>query len=181
MPGIALAQTDAPPPESDRAATDRTRNVRPDRGIDIVKARLIAQIERRLDALDRMSEAVEGIEHVTEEHAKALRDNYKDAEQILETALKDIEKAEIFEELREIVSAAFEDTLVFALLVRKTHLVVGSDSIVAITGRLDGVAEYSKKCPPRSSRQGHVYRPDDSQRHERRHHRDRRDRRLGGK
>jgi hypothetical protein len=142
MPGVAVAQIDNPPLDFDRTPTDRTRDVRrdSDRDLESIMEWLLTAIEHRLEALERMTEAVGNSEYVTKEHAKDLQDDYKDAEKILDNAAKDIEKAETFVELREIASTAFENTLVLALLMPKTHLVVGSDSIAAITGRV-GVGE----------------------------------------
>ena len=156
MPDVALAQSDEPPPDSDRVVTDRASDVRPDRDHDLesVKERILAQIDRRLAALDRMSEAVEANPHITKEHAKDLQDDYKDAEKILKDAAKELEKAETFEELREIVPEVFQETLVFALQAPKTHLVVASDTVVAVTGRLSGVAERLQEVVTRLSDAG---------------------------
>lgn len=154
MPGIATAQTDEPVPNPERSTTDRSVDGLHDRDLDSVKERLLAQIERRIEALDRMSAAVEANEHVTKEHAKDLEDDYKDAKKILEDVAKDVEKAESLEELREIVPEVFAETLVFALLRPKTHLVVGSDSIVAITNRLGGLTDHLQEVITRLEEAG---------------------------
>ena len=131
MPGVALAQTDDRPP-TDGIVTDRTAGDRPscDHDLGTLKERILEQIDRRLEALDRMSEAVDENEHVTKDHAKDLQDDYKDTKKILEDAAKDVEKAETLAELQEIAPEVFADTLVFALLAPKTHLVAASDRMV---------------------------------------------------
>ena len=134
IPGLALAQTDDTAPPSDRAVTDRPLDDRPerdrDRDLEGTKARILEAIDKRLAALDRLSEVAKENEHLTKEHEKDLQDDYKDAEKILDDAAKDVEKAETLAELREVVPAAFENTLVFALQTPKTHLVIASDRMV---------------------------------------------------
>ena len=48
----------------------------------------------------------------------------------------------------------FAETLVFALLRPKTHLVVGSDSIVAITNRLGGLTDHLQEVITRLEEAG---------------------------
>jgi hypothetical protein len=158
MPGIATAQTDEPVPTPERSTTDRSVDSLRDRDLDSVKERLLAQIERRIEALERMSAAVDANQHVTEGHAKDLQDDYKDAKKILEDAAKDVENAESFKELRAIVPKVFAETLVFALLRPKTHLVVGSDSIVARTVRLGGEPTAFRKSSPGLKRPARTWR-----------------------
>ena len=126
IPGLALAQTDDTAPPSDRAVTDRPLDDRPerdrDRDLEGTKARILEAIDKRLAALDRLSEVAKENEHLTKEHEKDLQDDYKDAEKILDDAAIDVEKAETLAELREVVPAAFENTLVFALQTPKTRL-----------------------------------------------------------
>ena len=88
-----------------------------------------------------MSAKVDANEHVSSNHAAALQKDYKDAGKILEDAAEDVEDAETFEELREIVPEVFLETLVFALLAPKTGLVLGSHTMVAATDRMEDFAD----------------------------------------
>ena len=147
-PGIAAAQTDSDAPPSDRAptdraATDRRIDDRPERGADLdsVKERTLAGIDKRLEALERLSAKVDEEENVSANHAAHLQNDYREATRILEDGAEDVEDAETFEELREIVPGIFQETLVFALLKPKTHLVVGSDCMVAVYERMEEMGE----------------------------------------
>jgi hypothetical protein len=137
VPGTALAQTDEAP-ETDRPTTDERVTDRADRDRDLesVKARILDAIERRLDALERMSATVDGNEHVGANHAAHLENDYREATRILEEAAEDAEDADTFAELRQIVPTAFQATLVNALLKPKTALVLGSHNAVAVAERM---------------------------------------------
>lgn len=152
-PGVAWAQTDDPTPDR---STDRVVDDRPlrDRDIDAVKQRIVAAIERRLDALERMSTVVAENEHISANHAAHLQNDYREAERILEDALAAVEDAETLAELREVVPQAFEETLVFALLRPKTSLVIGSHSMVAVGEHMAGFAEILQSIIDRLSERG---------------------------
>lgn len=157
VPGIALAQTDDDPGPRDGTTTDRPLDDRGerDRDLDDVKERILRAIENRLEALERMSEAVEEDQHVTAAHAAHLQNDYREATRILEAAAEDVEEAETFAELREIVRAVFADTLVRALLIPKTHIVVGSDTLVDLTDRFGEFGDTLQMVIERLSDQGH--------------------------
>ena len=101
-----------------------------------------------------MSEAVAENEYVTASHAAHLQNDYRAATRNLEEAADDVANAESFAELRAIVPAVFEHTLVFALLKPKTHLVVGSDTMVAISERMEVFAEMLQMVIDRLSDEG---------------------------
>ncbi len=157
VPGVALAQSDEHVPPRDRQATDQVTRDRPERDIDLdaLKERILAAIEKRLEALDRLADTVDENEHLTKEHAKDLQDDYKDAKKTLEGAAKDVEKAETVAELREIVPGVFQETLVFALLGPKTHLVIASDTIVDAAERFAGFGEHLQAIIDRLRENGH--------------------------
>lgn len=155
IPGTAFAQTDSVPgpdrPATDERVDDRARR---DRDLDAVKERILNAIERRLEALARMAETVEGNEHVSANHAAHLQNDYREATRILEAAAEDVEDAETFAELREIVPAAFEETLVNALLKPKTALVLGSHTAVAATERMGIFADRLQDIIDRLAERG---------------------------
>lgn len=135
IPGIALAQTTDPAP----AAQQTTDGVRPI-NLDTAKTRVLHQIERRLNALQRLSGDVYGSPHVTDAHAAALRVDLAAATEALTEGRQQVEAAESIEELRALVEPLFQNTLVFALLSPKTHEVLASDATVAAGSRFDEVA-----------------------------------------
>lgn len=157
VPGVALAQTDEDPAPRDAGVTDRPLDDRPDRDRDLdeVKERILEAIEKRIEALERLSEGVAENEHVSPSHAAHLQNEYREATRILEGAADDVEDAESFEELREIVPAVFADTLVRALLVPKTHLVVGSDTLVDLADRFGDFGDTLQMVIDRLSDQGY--------------------------
>ncbi len=154
-PGLAAAQTDGDQP-SDVRPSDRAHD-RPlrDHSFEEVQERLLAAIEKRLEALDRMSGVVEDNQHVAANHAAHLQKDYKDAEKILEDAAEDVEEAETFSELREAIEGVFGETLVFALLRPKTHLVLASDTSGAIADRMTTFADRLREIIERLEEAGH--------------------------
>lgn len=156
MPSVALAQTDEEPPPSDRTTT-LALDDRAVRSHDLgsAKERTLQAIDKRLEALERLSEAVVGKEHVRANHAAHLQIDYREATRILEEAADAVEGAQSFAELREIVPGVFGNTLVFALLRPKTHLVVASTSNVAIYERVDGFAKKLQITIDRLAARGH--------------------------
>lgn len=132
MPMAALAQTERVPPSgddpvvSDEARTDSFERAR---------AHVIKQIERRLDALDRLAPTIESARHLTEDHAASLVRDIAAARETLRAGLAAVQATTTPEELREIAPPIFHNTLVFALLGPKTHEVVASDAVVAVSAR----------------------------------------------
>jgi hypothetical protein len=156
VPGAALAQTDSDVPAADSSGRDRAvdRPLR-DRDLGTAKERIQAAIEKRLQALERMSEGVAGNEHIPANHEAHLQNDYREATRILEGAAQAVEDAETLAELREAISGAFSETLVFALLTPKTHLVVRSHMVVAISERVSGFTENLQGIIERLSEAGH--------------------------
>ena len=132
VPAVALGQTAEPETARDeRVAADNGRTD----NLERAKARIIKQIERRLEALDRLAGKIESARHLTEEHAGALLGDIGAARETLRAGKPAVEAATTPEELREIAPPIFQDTLVFALLVPKTHEVAASDATVAVGAR----------------------------------------------
>ena len=130
IPAVAVAQTDEPGPRDERIATDERAD-----GLERAKDHVIKQIERRLEALERLTGKVETAKHITEEHAAALLGDIGAAQETLRAGIPAVETATTPEELRAVAPPIFENTLVLALLAPKTHEVVASDTIVAATSR----------------------------------------------
>ncbi len=134
LPVAALAQTETDrPPRQDVELTDEERSDR----LEALKERIAAQIERRLDALDRLSGRIADANHLSESHAASLLTDIGSAAVVLRAGIGAVATAETLEELRDIVPPIFETTLVFALLGPKTHAVIASDAIAAAPTRFE--------------------------------------------
>ncbi len=132
VPVAAVAQTDTERPQ--RGTVELTDEQRSDR-LDAVKRRVIAQIERRLTALDRLAGKISNADHITDGHAATLSADIDSARRVLEAGIGAVGTVETLEELRAVTPPLFETTLVFALLGPKTHAVVASDAVPAATRR----------------------------------------------
>lgn len=134
VPAIALAQTDAEPPARDnQSLSDETRTNQLERA----KAKVINKIERRLEALDRLTGKIEGARHISPAHAGLLLTDIAAAREVLRVGIPAVEAVTTPDELREVGTPIFENTLVFALLRPKAHEVVASDTVVAATLRFE--------------------------------------------
>ncbi|MDJ0663987.1 MAG: hypothetical protein QNJ75_05465 [Acidimicrobiia bacterium] len=135
FPMSAQAQSEEARPRIEVAEGDRPAS------IDRAKARVIAQIEQRLQALDRLTQKVANARFVTDEHEASLLADYATARRALTSGLDTVAAVETLEELREVVPPIFESTLVKALLWPKTKAVVASDSIAGISGHFERIGE----------------------------------------
>lgn len=133
LPVAAMAQTETDRPTRDTEVTDEQRTDR----LDAAKARVVAQIERRLTALDRLSSRIDKAKHITENHAASLNADIRAAREVLQDGVSAVDAVETVEELRRVAPPIFETTLVFALLGPKTHAVIGSDAVVGTAARFD--------------------------------------------
>jgi hypothetical protein len=138
FPFTAMAQTDETP-------TTRVAQVSEEdatRRLESAKKAVLEAIDKRLNALARLTARVDSAGYVTDEHAATLLDEYAAAEAILRAGIENVTNATGYEELRRTSPAIFEQTLVFALLGPKTHAVIGSDTVVGVAPRFD---EYGAK------------------------------------
>ena len=135
FPLSAQAQNDEVRPPIEMAEGDRPGV------IERVKARVIAQIERRLQVLDRLTQKVTSARYVTDEHEASLLADYATAKRVLTNGLDTVAAAQTLDELRETAPPIFESTLVKALLGPKTKAVVASDSVAGITGHFEKVGD----------------------------------------
>ncbi len=131
FPLAASAQTEGSAQRAEVALTEEDRAERLER----VKQHVIAQIERRLDTLERLTGKVASAKHITDDHAATLQAEYAAAQGVLRAGIEAVNSVTTLEELREVAPPIFESTLVYALLGPKTHLVIASDAVTAITAR----------------------------------------------
>jgi hypothetical protein len=132
VPAIALAQTDSEVRARDNEVV--RDEIRPDH-LERAKAGVINKVERRLRALGRLATKIDRAKHVTEAHAASLLDDISSAREALRSGIPTVQAVVSLEDLREVSPPVFESTLVFALLVPKSHDVAASDTVVAATAR----------------------------------------------
>lgn len=124
--------------EYDRPQTDATDEHRAGSLAD-AKARVIKQVEQRLQILDRLVRKVTTAMSVTDQHEAALLGDYEKASRILVAGLDTVAATETLQELREVAPPIFESTLVKALLVPKTKAVGASDYVASVTARFERI------------------------------------------
>jgi hypothetical protein len=100
----------------------------------------IAQIDRRVVALDRRQHELTSAKHLTDEHRAALNTNIDQTRSGL-TALRDQIRTETdIDALKRECEAIWTDYRVFALVLPRTRLVTVADTEVFAAGRLTNVA-----------------------------------------
>jgi len=110
------------PTSSSENPTDASR-----RTIDDLRARCLAAIDVRLPALGAARAALAGNDHVTDDHQAALETDI-DRTAVRLRELATLIKADTdFAALRDHCRSIFEDNRVFALVLPRVRLVVGSD------------------------------------------------------
>ena len=129
LPATAIAQED----------TTRTDDS-VERIIENLKDRAEKAIEKRLDTIERVTEALEESEHLTDEHERTLLAELGSSAAGLTELGRQIEDAGTIEELRELIPLIFEDYRIYAVVVPKAHLVAVADTLMAATGRIEVVA-----------------------------------------
>lgn len=130
VPATALAQ-EAPAAESD-AAGERT--------IERLKDRAEQAIEKRLDTIDRVTEALQDAGHLTDDHERILIGELGSSADGLSALGREIEAAGTIAELRELIPLIFEDYRIYAVVVPKAHLVAVADTVIAVVDRVGLVA-----------------------------------------
>lgn len=149
VPGIAMAQTTDPAPTRQQT-TEGGRAL----GLDVARTRVLHQIDRRLNALQRLDGDIYGSPHVTDADAVALQADIAAATATLTNGIPQVEAAGSIEELRAMAEPLFQDTLVFALISPKTHEVLASDATVAVGDRFTEVAADLQDAIDRMSADG---------------------------
>lgn len=129
LPAVALAQ------EAPVEAGDALRI------IERLKDRAEAAIENRLDTIERVSEALQDAEYLTEEHERVLLNELGSSSDGLTALGREIEAAETLAELGELIPKIFEDYRIYAIVVPKAPLVAVADAIEAASGRVEVVSE----------------------------------------
>jgi hypothetical protein len=115
--------------------TDATR-----RSIDDVRARCLAAIDVRLPALAAVRTALSGNEHVTDDHQAALETDIDQTAARLRDLATLIQADTDLAALKGHCRSIFEDNRVFALVLPRVRLVVGSDVATDAGAKLRDVA-----------------------------------------
>lgn len=129
----AAAQTDAAPNET---RMDQVERHDPDKALERVKGHAQKAVDRRLEALARLTEAINGSEHITAGHQTDLLSDYAAAEAGLADLNAEIQAVTDLDEALELTAKIATDYRVFLVIVPKSHGVVVSDTIVAATDRM---------------------------------------------
>ncbi len=106
------------------------------RDLEAVRARCLEAVRARLAALDSASGRLAASEAVTDEHQAALEAILSATGDSLTALAADITADTDAEGLKAHCRSIFEDHRVFALVLPRTRLVVGSDAAVAGAGKL---------------------------------------------
>lgn len=144
VPGVALAQTDT---EVDQGTEHRDT-------FDRIKQRALAAIDERLDAIARWTSTVEGGEVLSRDHQARLLADLSAAERGLAALADDIEAAETYSELGELVPKIVEDYWVFALLGPKVHLVIAANVLSGAAERFETAAAAIQDAVDRAGEAG---------------------------
>lgn len=129
-----LAQTDERGSDDDAPGTDRPAVAELSRLKDIT----LAEIDRRLAALDRLAVAVDTAERLTPDHRAELASQVSTAQTTLLELRTAVTSAQTLLELGALIPRIVNDYWVFALIVPKVYEVIAADAIVAVAGDFEG-------------------------------------------
>ncbi|MEY2468548.1 MAG: hypothetical protein QOF21_1246 [Actinomycetota bacterium] len=142
VPTAAFAQTDTTRtrPTRDPAAA-RERAATRERSVDEVKARCLAQIDRRQTALSAAKKRLDNSRFLTDAHQAALDANIEATASGLSSLADTIQGDTEMEQLRADCRKIIDDYRVFVLVIPRGRLVRASDGAIAAATRLTGVAD----------------------------------------
>ncbi len=147
LPGVAVAQTDSA--TSDAPAVSDVSDV------DAIKHRALHAIDRRLHTIARLTRSVDESTTVTDEHAKKLLVDLRDAAEGLQQLARKIKGAQTVEELRKLVPLIATEFRIYQLVKPKVLQVLASDRVVAATVRLTELADKLEKLIARAGDAGY--------------------------
>ena len=149
----AWAQTDVPsteqPPGTELALeSDRGH------GVEALRRIVLHQIDRRLNRVDRLQQAVRNSDAITAGHAAHLTTDLKESEAGLRSLENLAGSATTVEQLRSIQKEMVEGHRIFVLRSPQTALVIGSDLGVKVADRLGNVAARVNEAAVRAEEAG---------------------------
>jgi hypothetical protein len=122
------------------SSSDNPTDITHERDIEKVRTRCLAAIGVRLPALSAARADVTANGHVTDGHETALVSNIDETTARLNVLAGEIKADTDLATLRDHCRSIFEDNRVFALVLPRTRLVVGSDTAVDAGSKLNDVA-----------------------------------------
>lgn len=122
--------------------------------IDQIKERAQAAIERRLDTLDRLTDRVNSVQHMSESHNATLTGDYRSAASGLVGLGAEIASATTAEELRVLVPLIASDYRVYLVIVPKSFEVAASDRVGAAVERMTSLAQRLSEAIERAKAAG---------------------------
>ncbi len=153
-PAAAFAQV-GEAPRRPAEGVDVGADVRPVRDLEALKARALEAIDRRLQRIDRLEEAVRSSEHVTPEHRDELLAELDRSAAGLRDLAAQIDAAETAEELRELIPKIATDYRIFVLVTPKVKEVLVADAMVDLADRFDEAAEKIADAIERAAEAGY--------------------------
>jgi hypothetical protein len=148
LPVAAMAQTD----EVD--ATEQSEGPR-DRLLEELRERVLFQLDRRLDRIDRLQFEIRSSDTVEPEHAAHLTEDLASSHGGL-TALEAMARsATTFEQLRAIQQEMVTEHRIFALRTPQTGLVLASDFGVSVAAHLGSVGSTLAEAAARVAEAGY--------------------------
>jgi hypothetical protein len=128
--------------------------------VDEIKHRALHAIDRRLHTIARLTRKVTESKTVSDEHAKKLLVDLRDAAEGLEELARKIKAAQTVEELRELVPLIATEFRIYQVVKPKVLQVLASDRVVAATERLTRLSEKLETLIARAADAGYeVTRP----------------------
>ncbi len=147
----AAAQTNTGPDEN---RLDQVERHDPDKALERVKVHAQKAVDRRLDALARLTEAINDNEHIAFNHQTDLLSDYAAAESGLTDLNAEIQAATDLEEALTLTPKIATEYRVFLVIVPKSHGVVVSDTIVAAGDRIAEAGAEIQAAVDRASDSG---------------------------
>lgn len=158
VPTAALAlDDDAISTETERASTDLASDAETDRHrdwLERLKKRALEAIDRQLEVLGKLLNAIDENRFITPGHAGRLQGDIHNAQAGLNNLARQIEAATTVEELRPLIEA-IPGFQVGHVMVPKTHQVIVSDAMVAGAGKLEQFADKLQEVIARFEEAGY--------------------------
>lgn len=142
----AAAQTETEPP----AAQERI-----EKGIEQLRERVLEALDRRLDRIDRLQEAIKDSETIEPGNAAHLTADLSASQGQLTALVAKANSATTVEELGAIVDEMVYEHRIFALRTPQTWLVLASDFGVSVADRLESAAQTLSDAAARAAKAGY--------------------------
>lgn len=143
LPAAAYAQ--------DASQHDQVQRHDPDAALERVKAHAQTAVERRLNVLDRLTDAVAANDHISADHQSELLADYTAAEEGLTDLNAEIQVATTLAEVLDLTPKIATDYRAFLVIVPKSHGVLASEAVAAAGDRISEVGVELQEAIDRAS------------------------------